>query len=375
MTYPDESTNRETDARTNAVVPPVEFAIQTPSDLVKLRSIWAQMPSTPRLLLSRDQGEKCGWPGFDVRTLLRGEQSSGRWSFNSLLIAPGTELPAHAHEVTDTYWYIVDGEVELTIGSETKRVVGPAFGFALNQTTQAVANHSSKPVEVFVGYSPAGVDRAFAAAHRLWQEQPTARSDAYLAVLAAHGFQFTGGRPQPNDARTNQAVPRVDADVQQYDDYLNLRKRWAQLPGAPKLVTDPRACLNIPVTDQETRVMLSPEESRGGASAFLGGIDKGFGAPAHHQPSEEEFFIVVQGPLNLRIGNQTVEAAPRGAFGFAPRFGTHAFNNMVDHRVYLFTMNSPGGHDRGFEMTVRELGTPTFMERIAHYGFHFHPPA
>jgi quercetin dioxygenase-like cupin family protein len=146
----------------------------------------------------------------------------------------------------------------------------------------------------------------------------------------------------------------------------------AQLPATPKVVTNPRACRNIPVTDQETRVMLSPEEARAGASAFFGGLQKGFGAPPHHQPSEEEFFIVLKGPLFLNVGDKVAETAQRGAFGFAPRFGTHAFQSRTDDEVFLFTMNSPGGHDRGFEMTLRELGTPQFGERIAHYGFQFH---
>jgi quercetin dioxygenase-like cupin family protein len=230
MSYPDQALNLETDARTNTPVPSVDFAVRNSSDLAKLRAMWAEMPSTPKLLATRDLGEDNSWPGFNVRTLLRGEESSGRWSFNSLVVAPGAELPAHSHDVGDTYWFVVEGEVEITVGAVTTKLVGPSFAFAPNQTTQALANRSSRPAEVFVGYAPAGADRAFAAAHRLWKERPDASAESYQAVFALHGFQFTGGKPLPNDARTNQAAERVDEEIRRFDDYLNLRKRWRSCP-------------------------------------------------------------------------------------------------------------------------------------------------
>lgn len=372
MSYPDRDLNLATDSRTNAPIPFVDFTVRAPSDLAKLRSMWASLPSVPKLLASRDRGEDVSWPGFEARTLLRGDESSGRWSFVSLVVAPGSEFPAHGHEVGDTYWFVLEGEVELTVGSVTSKLTGPSFAFVPEQTTQALVNRSGARAVVYVGYAPAGAERAFHAAHRLWKQQPDARAEAYREVFLAHGFKFTNGAPLPNDARTNLKVPRVDADIHHLDDYQKLRARWAKLTPVPKLVPDVKTCLNIPITNQETRVMLNPEEARGGASVFFGGLEKGFGAPPHHQPSEEEFFIVLKGPLSLTVGNETEAQAQPGAFGFAPRFATHNFMNFNDDRTFIFTINSPAGHDRGFELAVKESGTPNFGEKIGNFGFQFH---
>jgi quercetin dioxygenase-like cupin family protein len=120
-------------------------------------------------------------------------------------------------------------------------------------------------------------------------------------------------------------------------------------------------------------MLLSPEEAASAASVFFSGGSGPFHAPRHHQPSEEEFFVVLEGPLKLTVGDKTVDPAPAGAFGFAPRFATHTFGNtLADQDVWMFTMNAPGGHDRGFELAQRAMGSPRFGELIAAHGFQFH---
>jgi quercetin dioxygenase-like cupin family protein len=373
MTFPDEALSLATDARTNAHIAPATLCVSNREDMTRLRALWSKIPAIPKLVPSRNLGADHSWPGFDVRTLLHGEESSGRFSFHSIVLAPNATLPAHSHAVGDTYWFVLKGQVEVTIGSATRTLVPRAFAFAPELTTQAIVNRSAAPAEVIVGYSPAGADRAFAAAHRLWQEQPAATAQAYLSELERHGFMFTDGKPQPNDAKVNTESPRLDSNIERLDDLLDLRRRWGALSPTPKVVEDPHTCFNIPIPDQETRVMLTPEESRSAATVFLGGLAKGYGAPPHHQPTEEEVFIVLDGSMELTIGNQTAETSS-GAFGFAPRFGTHAFMNKTDRRVLLVTMNSPGGHDRGFEMATREFGSPRFPELITAHGFQFHGP-
>jgi quercetin dioxygenase-like cupin family protein len=375
MRYADEDINVATDARTNAAVAPMDFTVRAPQDLAKLRARWAELPSTPKLLARREEGEDHSWPGFDVRTLLRGEESSGRFSFHSVILAPGAELPPHYHEIGDVYWFLVDGEIELTVGSQTTALRPWSFGFAPAQTTQAVANRSAKPAHVFAAYSPAGAGCAFASLHQLWREKPDSDPAAYRQLLTDHGFQFTAGTPLPNDVRTNQEAPRVDARIERLDDFLALRERWRQLRPVPKIVPDPRTCYNLSMMGEENHVILNPEEAGGAASVFFSGGVEPFAAPPHHQPTEEEFFIILEGAMRLTIGNKTVEEALPGAFGFAPRFGTHAFSNARGGRgsmVRMFNMNAPGGHDRGFELAVKERSSPRFGELIAAHGFQFH---
>jgi mannose-6-phosphate isomerase-like protein (cupin superfamily) len=372
MGFPDQALSQATDARTNAPTPLVDAATaQADGSVARLRAVWSQMPSIPKFLPSREHGVDNSWTSMDVRTLLHGEDSCGRYSFHSIVLAPGAGLPAHTYSLGDTYWFVLEGEVVVTVGSSTQTLGPSGFAFAPEQTTQAIANRSSRRAQVYVAHSPAGADRAFAAAHALWLKSPAAPAAAFSAELEKHGFRFAEGQTQPNDSRVNTPAARVDEQVGTLDDYVALRGRWAALPPTPKIVASPQSCVNIPVPNQETRLLLSPEESRAAASVFYLGVEQGFGAPPHHQPLEEEFFVVLKGPLHMTIGTETVIAAT-GAFGFAPRFGTHAFKNTWPERAELISMNSPGGHDRGFEVGAREMGSERFPALIAAHGFQFH---
>lgn len=373
MDCPGKDVCSETDARTNLHVPLTDLPAGRPEHLVRLREAWAQLPALPKLLASRDQGDDASFPGFGVRTLLRGEESSGRWSVHSIVLSPGAVLPAHIRHDADCYWLVVEGGLDTTVGARRSELHGPAFAFAPAGTVQAIANRSASPVEVLLGCSPAGADRAFDAAHRLWTDSVEDDPRAYLDLLSDHGFRFvTPAAGQDADA-IDAVAPRVECEIACAADMAALRQRWSQMPPVPRMVADPSRCRNIEVEGQETRVLLTPEESGGRASVFMEGVEAGFGAPPHHQPNEDEFFFVLEGPLRLTIGDVTAEAAPRGAFAFAPRFATHAFTNATDAKLRMFSMNSPGGHDRGFELATRiSRDSPGFGELIQAHGFQFH---
>ena len=195
-------------------------------------------------------------------------------------------------------------------------------------------------------------------------------------MFAVYGLVCTGGKSLPNDAKPNADTPRIDSEVATFEDYVALRERWSRLTPTPKIVALPQQCRNIGrVPGSETRALLSPEETRARASAFFCGLEKGIGAAAHHQPSEDEFFIAFSGPLRLKIGNLAVENAEYGSFGFAPRYGTPTFAGMATNDMTLnFSMNSPGGNERGFEYGMTNYGKPRFFEGMEARGFVFHEP-
>ena len=375
MVYADEELNLKTDSQTNRQIELVDLAVRTPKDLANLRARWKRMDGIPKLVAVRTDGEDDSFLGFDVRTLLRGEESGGRHTVHSIILSPGAKIPAHGIEAGDAVWFLLHGEIEVTIGAVTRTLKAPAFAYAPEQTTQAIANRSGASAEVYVIHSPAGADRAFSAAHRLWKERPDSAADVFWQIFAEHGFVFNGGKALPNDARTNAQAPRIEADIKRFEDFAALRERWSRLAPTPKIVEFPRQCQNLtPIPGAHTNILLSPEESRAHASAFLDGLDKHNSVAPHHQPSEDEFFILFSGALHLEVGNKAVEAAQYGAFGFAPRYATHAFSCRTDASATFFSMNSPGGHDRGFEYGMTNSAKPGFFEGIEAHGFVFHQP-
>ncbi|MGH6911657.1 MAG: cupin domain-containing protein, partial [Phenylobacterium sp.] len=305
--------------------------------------------------------------------ILVGEESAGRFTFHDLILAPGAGLPAHHLTGSDTYWCVLDGEVELTVGTRTAVAGRDGFAFVPEDTTQAIQNRSSEPARVFLWHSPAGPERAFAAAHRVFRQTPNATKGAFLDALGALGFSFhRGGERLENDARTNAPASRLDATIDTFDDFAGLRTQWARRAPVPKLVLDRTREGDIPMKGQDTKVLLSGDEGSGRCVVFHYGIEPGYRAPSHHQPSEEEIFLVLEGTLDLTVGNVTTQV-PRGGFGFVPRYGTHSFGNpMKQGDARTITINSPAGHERGFEMLVREGGSERLPELLVAHGWHVH---
>jgi quercetin dioxygenase-like cupin family protein len=368
----DRRLNEATDARTNEQAPTLPMAGRGDQALAELRRRWADLPMIPKLVLDRSEGIDNSWPGFDVRTVLVGEESAGRFTFHDVIIAPGAGLPAHHLGGSDTYWCVLDGEVELTVGARTETARRDAFAYAPQDTTQAVRNGAQAPARLFLWHSPAGPERAFAAAHQLWRTEPGSPPHAYQEVLGELGFSFHGPEDRlANDSRTNATSERLEVSVNTFDDYAGLRAEWARRTPIPKLLHDRGAVADIPMKGQDTKVLLSGDEGSGRAVVMHYGIEPGYIAPSHHQPSEEEVFLVLEGRLELTLGNVTT-SVPRGGFGFVPRYATHGFCNLTAAETRTVTINSPAGHERGFEMIVREGSSEKLPDLLVAHGWHVH---
>ena len=74
-------------------------------------------------------------------------------------------------------------------------------------------------------------------------------------------------------------------------------------------------------------------------------VEPGFHATEHHHPAEEEFFFVLEGELEVMIGDRTVVGGP-GTFAYAPPGCTHAFRPYGGKACKVLHWNSPGGHER-----------------------------
>ena len=153
------------------------------------------------------------------------------------------------------------------------------------------------------------------------------------------------------DERTGQKVEKVSLPINTAEDFARLRGLWSQMPMIPK-VTRVEQSPAVKFPGSTIWTLLNGEESGGSVSVFYQEVEPGFGAPAHHQPNEEEHFFILEGEMELTVGNKTILATP-GTFAFAPRNATHAFKNNSDKVCRFLTWNSPAGHERMFEAGQR----------------------
>lgn len=180
------------------------------------------------------------------------------------------------------------------------------------------------------------------------------------------------------DERTGEKVERTNFVINSREDFARLRGLWSQMPKIPR-VTRVEDSPAVKFPGSTIRVLLNGEESGGSVSVFYQEVEPGFGAPPHHQPNEEEHFFILEGEMEMTIGNQTIHATP-GTFAFAPRNATHAFKNKSDRMCRFLNWNSPAGHERMFEagqlMAQKGLGNPKLRRKIlAAHDTIFHDPS
>jgi mannose-6-phosphate isomerase-like protein (cupin superfamily) len=353
--------NVRVNALYGAFNPPVQFKARSAADVDAVREQWSKLESIPCHVAGRDAGKDNEFPGLGVRTLLSGENSSGRISVHDILIPRGGGLPVHCLENCDLFFHIIEGTPHVTLGSLSETSLPMTFGYVPAETTFAVLNNTAEPVRLLCIYVPAGVELGFAEAHEHWVSTGDADPATYRKILGRYGFRFDLDGPLPNDARVNLPIERMDVSVESFEDFQSLRDQWAKRPPVPRLIHDRSDCFKLPIPDGEAQVnadvVLGGEDSRGRGVFFYAEQGPLYSAPPHFQPSEEEIFFLLEGNLNLRCGSTTRQLKP-GYFGFAPRGASHGFINPGPGVARMITLNSPAGHERGFESMIEFMSQP-----------------
>jgi quercetin dioxygenase-like cupin family protein len=110
-------------------------------------------------------------------------------------------------------------------------------------------------------------------------------------------------------------------------------------------------------------------QGRFAAVEFWG--SKGFGSPVHVHSNHDEFFVVLDGEVRFRLGDEVTDAEPRSIV-YGPRGVAHAFTmNSEEARVLLFF--GPAGIEgffrevSAFAATV-PAGQPPDMQIIGEIG-------
>jgi mannose-6-phosphate isomerase-like protein (cupin superfamily) len=85
-----------------------------------------------------------------------------------------------------------------------------------------------------------------------------------------------------------------------------------------------------------------------GAYALLEQTCAGAPPPLHVHEREEEAFYVLEGSLELHVGDSVTEAGP-GSFCLVPRGTPHTFRSRGDDPARLLVILSPPGFERFFD--------------------------
>ena len=97
----------------------------------------------------------------------------------------------------------------------------------------------------------------------------------------------------------------------------------------------------------------------GGGYALIETTVVGDGPPPHIHRTEEEAFYVLEGSLDVLVGEDTIRVNA-GAFVLVPRGTVHAFTKVGSESARILIIISPAGFEKFFE----EIAGPPDLEKI-----------
>jgi mannose-6-phosphate isomerase-like protein (cupin superfamily) len=103
----------------------------------------------------------------------------------------------------------------------------------------------------------------------------------------------------------------------------------------------------------DTTTFKATGESTGGSLALLEVLTTpGGGPPPHIHTREDEFFYVLDGSFEIRIGDEVHSIGP-GGFAYVPRGTVHCFRNTAQTSSRILVGFTPGGIEGFFRESGR----------------------
>lgn len=122
------------------------------------------------------------------------------------------------------------------------------------------------------------------------------------------------------------------------------------------LIYEPDAGETLSLRGTKVRVLCTAADSVG-ASTFEFHAAPGFDTGSHFHSKVEEQFYVIDGEMELRVGERVV-AGRAGTFVTVPVGVAHAFANRTDEPARMLLVCTPPGHERYFAELAEVLARP-----------------
>jgi mannose-6-phosphate isomerase-like protein (cupin superfamily) len=155
------------------------------------------MNPSPYLVTKPGQGRTVAVVGDVYRFLATGEETNGKYALWEAIVPPGGGPPPHVHSREEEGFYVLDGEITLTIGD--KRLVAGA-GMFVNMpvgTPHSFKNESGNTARMLISVAPAGLEKMFFEVGVSLSEGSTtalpptrAEIEKLLAVASRYGIQI-----------------------------------------------------------------------------------------------------------------------------------------------------------------------------------------
>jgi mannose-6-phosphate isomerase-like protein (cupin superfamily) len=134
--------------------------------------------------------------------------------------------------------------------------------------------------------------------------------------------------------------------------------------GVNNVVLGPGEGRFVPVPGQPHTHKADADNTRGAYALWEISLT-GQGPPQHIHHAEEEAVYVLDGEINVKVGEETIRATT-GAFVLVARGTAHTFWNVGSTPARLLVIVSPPGFEQMFDEVVgdADFDPATFVERV-----------
>jgi mannose-6-phosphate isomerase-like protein (cupin superfamily) len=319
------------DRRTNRAPQRLQREITSYEEFARLRQDWRRNAATP-LLLQSEHATLVQFPGADIHVIANGDQTAGAVSIFEQTIHPGFVARNHHQAHEEELFFILDGDMKLTIGNQTVIAQPGSFGYAPRWCTHHFEPAGDRPSTMLTWNSPAGHERIFEAFAGLVAKGLHTHGPTRKAAVEAHDTNFhdlseyaddpehyvqteerPGARGRAVSARTNRRPG--DSDVARHVDERD-PLTYPVLVSVDEVATKQGAGVR-------SAVLLDAELSAGNWSVFYRELPAGYSQPAAVQQGGWRAIHVLSGAVAITAGAMTTTLGPRGCSFVPPgaRFG------------------------------------------------------
>lgn len=126
-----------------------------------------------------------------LRLLMRSNDSPFQMSAMVVDVPPGAQVPPHMHAKEEEGYFVLEGELALTIAERTQTLLAGDFGHVPPRTVHAYANRGAAPVR-FLAWTVGGpIDQFFEAMSQRVKRMPQDAA-AMAEITARFGVQMVG---------------------------------------------------------------------------------------------------------------------------------------------------------------------------------------
>ena len=123
----------------------------------------------------------------------------------------------------------------------------------------------------------------------------------------------------------------------------------------------------LKILGTQVRFLCTGKNTAGGFSVLEVELPIGSGAPPHHHPWDEAYYILA-GTIDFMLGDKTMEVTT-GDFLYAPGGTIHSFSGLSDKPAKMLVFDSPADSEGFFKDVDAEVKTlPEDLEKVSDIG-------